>query len=169
MPKATMKRMRVSSSDCPSNSESCSSDDTIIISPRRRQCTQTQDEVLPYTSKSAERPQKRRRLRSTSGKRENRKRKHRSKERTPRKHHTRRHHSHDRRRLPRCRVCTSSSEYTDTPGEFETSDITGSQYDSETCNFTDSSDSDYEQFTPPIIPFGSKAGDSVKKKPWLEK
>ena len=81
----------------------------------------------------------------------------------PRKHHTRRHHSHDRRRLPRRRVRTSSSEYTDTPGEFETSDITFSQYDSETCNFTDSSDSDNEQFTPPIIPFGSKAGDSVKK------
>ena len=119
--------------------------------------------MLPYTSKSAERPQKRRRLRSTSGKRENRKRKHRSKERTPRKHHTRRHHSHDRRRLPRRRVRTSSSEFTETPGEFETSDITVSQYDSETCNFTDSSDSDYEQSTPPIIPFGSKAGDSVKK------
>ena len=60
--------------------------------------------MLPSTSGSAERLQKRRRFRSTSGKRDDRKRKHRSPNCTSRKHHTRLHHSQDRRRHARRRI-----------------------------------------------------------------
>ena len=79
-----------------------------------------------------------------------------------RRHRNVRRHSNDRRRFTRRSNGTAyDTSSTDTTGESDNSNI--SQYDSEPNMYSSSSVSDSEPYTPPIIPFGSKAGESASK------